>query len=178
MLSDYMVRAYMEKNHMEKNRLKRNMERDNGKTVKTEQARQDRQCGNSQFNTYYKQSHEDSHNPHRHNLSKDSLSLLIHYGPEWKKNACSGAREQSESCGARKRASGAREWANGWASEPVLQSVFLVILAHSALGLFCVGTILPKNDRHYYRVDTLTIFTITTTTAQFVEMGPYVRRIT
>ena len=42
----------------------------------------------------------------------------------------SGAREQSEYCGASERVSGASERVNGRASGSVLQSVFLVILAH------------------------------------------------
>ena len=45
----------------------------------------------------------------------------------------SGADKQSEQCGASERVSGASERANGRASDPVLQSVFLFILAHSAV---------------------------------------------
>ena len=47
----------------------------------------------------------------------------------------SGRREQSEQSGASKQVSGASERANGRASGPVPQSVFLVILAHSGLAL-------------------------------------------
>ena len=43
----------------------------------------------------------------------------------------SGAHEQSKQGGANKRVSGASEQANGRASGPVLQFVFLVILNHS-----------------------------------------------
>ena len=45
----------------------------------------------------------------------------------------SGARERSEQCGASERVSGACERANGQASGPVLQSVFLAVIDHSAL---------------------------------------------
>ena len=45
----------------------------------------------------------------------------------------SGGRERSEQSGASERVSGASERANGQASGPVLQSVFLVILPHSAI---------------------------------------------
>ena len=45
----------------------------------------------------------------------------------------SEGREQSEQSGASERVSGASERANGRASGPVLQSVFLVVLAHSVL---------------------------------------------
>ena len=66
-------------------------------------------------------------------------------------NERSGAHEQSEQCGASERVSageraieasraeqaqrvnGASERANGRASGPVLQSVFLVVLAHSVM---------------------------------------------
>ena len=46
----------------------------------------------------------------------------------------SEGREQSEQYRARERVSGASELANGQVNGPVLQSVFLVILAHSATG--------------------------------------------
>ena len=45
----------------------------------------------------------------------------------------SGGREQSEQSGASERVSGASEGANGRAIGPVLQSVFLAVLDHSAL---------------------------------------------
>ena len=45
----------------------------------------------------------------------------------------SGGHEQSEQSGASKRVSGARERANGRASGPVLQSVFLAVIDHSVL---------------------------------------------
>ena len=45
----------------------------------------------------------------------------------------SGACERSKLCGATERVSSASERVNRRASGPVLQSVFLVILAHSAL---------------------------------------------
>ena len=45
----------------------------------------------------------------------------------------SEARERSEQCGAIERESGASELANGRASGQVLQSVFLVVLAHNAV---------------------------------------------
>ena len=44
----------------------------------------------------------------------------------------SGARERSKQGGAKKSVSSASEGANGRANSPVLQSGFLVILAHSA----------------------------------------------
>ena len=44
----------------------------------------------------------------------------------------SGGRERSEQSGASERVSGASEWANGRASGPVLQSVFLAVFDHSA----------------------------------------------
>ena len=44
----------------------------------------------------------------------------------------SGALERSEQVGASKEVSGASEQANGPVSGPVLQSVFLVLLDHSA----------------------------------------------
>ena len=44
----------------------------------------------------------------------------------------SGRREQSEQSGANERGSSASERANGRASGPVLQSVFLAVLDHSA----------------------------------------------
>ena len=47
----------------------------------------------------------------------------------------SRARERSEYCGTSKQVSGASERANGRASDPVLQSGFLVILAHSVLAV-------------------------------------------
>ena len=56
-------------------------------------------------------------------------------GSEWaseRTNDCCLACEQSEQCGASERVSGVSERANGRASGPELQSVFLVILAHSA----------------------------------------------
>ena len=46
----------------------------------------------------------------------------------------SGGCERSEQSGASKRVSSASERAKGRASDPVLQSVFFVILAHSAPG--------------------------------------------
>ena len=57
---------------------------------------------------------------------------------EWAKWAnkrtseCIGGREQSEQSGASEWVSGASERVNGWGSGPVLQSVFFVVLAHSA----------------------------------------------
>ena len=42
----------------------------------------------------------------------------------------SGARKRSKWCGLSERVSGASKRANGRASGPVLQSVFLVVLAH------------------------------------------------
>ena len=47
-------------------------------------------------------------------------------------NKRSGGRAQSEQSGASARVSSANERANGRASGPVLQSVFLVVLAQSA----------------------------------------------
>ena len=44
----------------------------------------------------------------------------------------SGGCKQSEQSRASERVSGASEQANGWVSDPVLQSVFLVVQAHSA----------------------------------------------
>ena len=44
----------------------------------------------------------------------------------------SGGRERSEQSGASERVSGASERANGRASSPVLQSVFLTVFDHSA----------------------------------------------
>ena len=46
----------------------------------------------------------------------------------------SGGCEQGEQSGASERVCGASERENGRASGPVLQSVFLVVLAHSELG--------------------------------------------
>ena len=43
----------------------------------------------------------------------------------------SGGREQSEQTGVNERVSGASEQANGRASDPVLQSVFLTAIDHS-----------------------------------------------
>ena len=43
----------------------------------------------------------------------------------------SGGREQSEQSGASERVSGASERANGRASGPVLQSVFMAVIDHS-----------------------------------------------
>ena len=43
----------------------------------------------------------------------------------------SGGRERSEQSGASERVSGASEQANGRASGPVLQSVFLAVIDHS-----------------------------------------------
>ena len=48
----------------------------------------------------------------------------------------SGGRERSEQFGASERVSGANERANGRASGPVLQSVFLAVIDHSARGFF------------------------------------------
>ena len=45
----------------------------------------------------------------------------------------SGGRERSEQSGASERVSGASERGNGRASGPVLQSVFLAVIDHSAL---------------------------------------------
>ena len=45
----------------------------------------------------------------------------------------SGGRERSEQSGASERVSGASERANGRASGPVLQSVFLAVIDHSGL---------------------------------------------
>ena len=45
----------------------------------------------------------------------------------------SGGRERSEQSGASERVSGASERANGRASGPVLQSVFLIVVNQSAL---------------------------------------------
>ena len=47
----------------------------------------------------------------------------------------SGGRERSEQSGASERVSGASERANGRASGPVLQSVFLAFIDHSG-GVF------------------------------------------
>ena len=47
----------------------------------------------------------------------------------------SGGRERSEQSGASERVSGASERANGRASGPVLQSVFLAVLDHSDIEL-------------------------------------------
>ena len=49
---------------------------------------------------------------------------------------CSGGRERSEQSGASERVSGASERAKGRASGPVLQFVFLAVLAHSAFPFF------------------------------------------
>ena len=49
-------------------------------------------------------------------------------------NERSGAREQSELCGASERVSGASERANGRASGPVLTSQLMAVLNHSAVG--------------------------------------------
>ena len=46
----------------------------------------------------------------------------------------SGGRERNEQSGASERVSGAGERANGRVSGSVLQSVFLVALAHSVVG--------------------------------------------
>ena len=48
-------------------------------------------------------------------------------------NERSGARKLSEQCGASERVSSASERANGRASGPVLQSVFLAVIDHSAI---------------------------------------------
>ena len=48
----------------------------------------------------------------------------------------SGGREQSEQSGASEGVSGASERTNGRASDPVLQSVFLAVLDHSAEEFF------------------------------------------
>ena len=48
-------------------------------------------------------------------------------------NERSGAHERSEQGGASERVSGASERANGRASGPVLQSVFLAVIDHSAI---------------------------------------------
>ena len=59
-------------------------------------------------------------------------SFTVPRAREWAKWASertserSGGREQSEQSGASERVSGASKWANGWASGPVLQSVFIV----------------------------------------------------
>ena len=53
----------------------------------------------------------------------------------------SGAREQSEQCGASERVSGASERANGQASGPVLTSRFLAVLTYCApVGQFIGNT--------------------------------------
>ena len=46
----------------------------------------------------------------------------------------SGGRERSEQSGASKRVSSASERANGRASGPVIQSVFLAVFDHSVTG--------------------------------------------
>ena len=55
----------------------------------------------------------------------------------------SGGRERSEQSGASERVSGASELANGRASGPVLQSVFLAVLDHSALGFLSPSRCVP-----------------------------------
>ena len=48
------------------------------------------------------------------------------------KSECSGARERSKQCGTSEQVSGASKRANGRASGPVLQTVFLAVINHSA----------------------------------------------
>ena len=48
-------------------------------------------------------------------------------------NECSGAREPSKQQKASKLVNGLSELANGRASGPVLQSVFLIVLAHCVI---------------------------------------------
>ena len=66
-------------------------------------------------------------------------SFTVPRAREWAKWASertserSGGRERSEQSGASERVSGASERANGRASGPVLQSVFLAVIDHSAV---------------------------------------------
>ena len=58
----------------------------------------------------------------------------------------SGGRERSEQSGASERVSGASERANGRASFPILQSVFLAVIDHSVReekGEECEMGVLP-----------------------------------
>ena len=52
----------------------------------------------------------------------------------------SGGREQSEQSRASERVSGASEWANGRVSGPVLQSVFLAVIDHSAFSFLLMSS--------------------------------------
>ena len=58
----------------------------------------------------------------------------------------SRVREQSEECGASEQVSGKRKRANGRASGPVLQSVFLVVVAHSRMDRHTHG----QTDTKFY----------------------------
>ena len=69
-------------------------------------------------------------------------SFTVPRAREWAKWASertserSGGRERSEQSGASERVSGASERANGRASGPVLQSLFLTVIDHSEYVLF------------------------------------------
>ena len=60
-----------------------------------------------------------------------NLSLSHEQGSE--RSECRGAHKRSELWGASKQMSGASEWANGRASCPGLQSIFLAVIDHSGL---------------------------------------------
>ena len=84
----------------------------------------------------------------RQHLQVAKKEAIFHYDPGQKKNekkiGIIHCLEVSERASKRKseqgRASewvcGAREWANGWASDPVLPSGFLIILDHSVLQIW------------------------------------------
>ena len=66
-------------------------------------------------------------------------SLTHKLGSE-RKSECSGAREQSEQCGANKWVSSAREGENGRANGPIFTCQFIAVLNHGGLRSRVNGT--------------------------------------
>ena len=91
--------------------------------------------------------------PQRHSTMGQNQVILRHQkftfpqAKEWAKWASKwtserkGGCKRSEQYGASERVSGAREQANGWASGPVLTSLFVFVPDHSAF-VFCDATVL------------------------------------
>ena len=71
----------------------------------------------------------------------------IHFPTSEQASERSGGRERSEQSEASERVSGASKRANGRASGPVLQSVFLAVLDHSVLILQLASSNPPPDSR-------------------------------